>query len=159
MDKGKKMGMCMSFLNGATFGALFSGIGCAKGMLSSPAHQIIPMGLITAILTGFLITGCLSLVIGFFISIKKIADSIAKKLNVDEFANPFKMAVITALVGDTIMTPIFCFIFVVKNVGFTPAFLPAFLSSLIMDYIIAFIVSLILGKPYNMIAKKISGID
>ena len=75
------------------------------------------MGLIMAILSGMLITGVLSAILGYFISFKKISDSIASKLNVDEFANPFKMAVISSLVGDTIMTPLFCFIFIAKNVS------------------------------------------
>lgn len=157
-NKGRVMGTCMSVLHGMTFGGIFSGIGCAKGMLQSAGH-IIPMGLVMAILSGMLITGVLSAILGYFISFKKISDSIARKLNVDEFANPFKMAVISSLVGDTIMTPLFCFIFIAKNVGFTPAFLPAFLSSLIMDYIIAFVVGLIVGKPFSIISKKISCID
>lgn len=158
-NKGRVMGTCMSVLHGMTFGGIFSGIGCARGMMQS-AGRIIPMGLITAILTGILITGVLSAIIGYFISFKKITDSISRKLNVDEFANPFKRAVISALVGDTIMTPLFCFIFVAMNVGLSdPAFLPAFISSLIMDYIIAFVVSLFVGKPFSIISKKISGIE
>ena len=94
-NKGRVMGTCMSVLHGMTFGGIFSGIGCAKGMLQSPAHQIIPMGLIMAILSGMLITGVLSAILGYFVSFKKIADSIARKLNVDEFANQFIIAVIS----------------------------------------------------------------
>ena len=158
-NKGRVMGTCMSVLHGMTFGGIFSGIGCAKSMMQT-AGRIIPMGLIMAILSGMLITGILSAILGYFVSFKKIADSIARKLNVDEFANPLKMAVISSLVGDTIMTPLFCFIFIAKNVGLgNPAFLPAFISSLIMDYIIAFVVGLIVGKPFSIISKKISGID
>jgi hypothetical protein len=155
---GKKMSITMSVANGMILGAVLSGIGCAKGMLSS-MNQIIVPALIKTVIISIGISAVVSAILGMIFSVKGISDKIANKLKVDEYANPIKFGIITALVGDTIMTPILCFIFIAKNVGFTSTLPMAYLSSLLIDYPIAFVISFIFSKPFTIIAKKISGID
>lgn len=158
-DRGRKMGVCMSMFNGMFLGASFSAKGAITGMLNSPMHKVIPMGVLQAVFFGFILSMTVSMILGFvpFLNVKLNSDKLSEKLKFGEFERG-KRGLLTAFVGDCTYTFILCFIFTAKNVGFTPALLPAYLSGVWVDFIIAFFISFLLGGAFTFFSKKISGI-
>ncbi len=144
----RKIGYLMGVLMGGTISFVNSFI----GTLSS--------GRFTAgsFLKSFLISFMISQILGLIIPIKKISDSLAKKLNCR--SGTWKARIIDALVTDLIYSPIMTFIMVymaysqAKAHGADIPFVPMLLKAECISFVAAFFLSLFLSPVYMKLVMK-----
>ena len=133
----KKIGMLMSLLMGVTLSFFLS----LTGQLSS-GHFEIP-----GFLLSFAVSFIVSLVIGFLVPMKRVNDSLDKKLGLKP--RSLGTRCFGALISDLIYTPIITFIMVFMNykiavshgapLVFGPMLLKSMIVSLIVGYVLIFI--------------------
>lgn len=148
----KKIGMQMSLLMGVTLSFCLS----LTGILSSGNFTI------PGFLISFLISTLISLVIGFLIPMKKVSDSVCKKLKLQ----PGKLSArcVESLVSDLIYTPIITLCMVAMahrqaaSHGKVIPFLPMFGKSLLVSMLVGFVLIFFFMPFYLKLLMKKNGI-
>lgn len=144
----RKIGRLMGILMGGTISFVNSLI----GTLSSGRFTV------GGFLNSFLISFVISQILGLIIPIKKISDSLTKKLNCKP--GSLKARIADALVTDLIYSPIMTFIMVymawfqAKAHGADIPFGPMLLKAECISFVAAFFLSLFLSPVYMKLLMK-----
>ncbi|MBR1476725.1 MAG: hypothetical protein IJ608_02040 [Lachnospiraceae bacterium] len=137
----KKIGMQMNIMMGVTLSFCLSLV----GNLTSGHFTVL------GFLISFAASTIVSLIIGFFVPLKKLTDDFTRKHNLEQ--GKLKTRCVESLISDLIYTPVITLLMVTmayfmasKNapagaVHFLPMFLPSLVISLIVAYIIIFIIT------------------
>ncbi len=139
----RKIGMKMSICMGITLSFFLSLVG-----VSTSGHFTIPGWIVS-----FIISTVISLVIGFFVPMKKVSDAVLTRFNMQP--GRLSSRLLEALISDLIYTPVitFCMVFAAYkkavSMGAPVRFLPMFLSSLAVCMVVGFILIFIF-MPFYM---------
>jgi hypothetical protein len=145
----KKIGMQMSILMGISMSFCLS----LTGILSS-GHFTVP-----AFLSSFFMSTVISLVIGFFVPMKKVGDSAVQKANLTPHSLGARC--LESLISDLIYTPVLTLCMTamayhnaVSHGQEMPPYLFMFLKSLLLSMIIGYILIFILTPVYLKLVMK-----
>ena len=144
----KKAGMKMSLCMGITLSFFLSLIGTGTS-----GHFTIPGWIIS-----FIISTMISLIIGFFVPMKKVTDNACARFNLEQ--GKFTTRLFECLISDLIYTPVITFCMVLfaylmaTSEGAPLHFLPMFLSSLVICMIAGYILIYIFTPIYTKMIFK-----
>ncbi len=148
----KKIGMQMSILMGISMSFCLS----LTGVLSS-GHFTIP-----AFLSSFIISTIISLIIGFFVPMKKVSDTAVEKAGLTP--HTLKARLLESLISDLIYTPVLtlcmtgmAYYNAVSHGQSMPPYLLMFLKSLLLSMIVGYVLIFLLTPVYLKLIMKKSG--
>lgn len=156
-QKMKKVGSQMSLLMGVTLSFCLSLTGNLMGAKQSGGFSV------PGFLISFVVSTIISLIIGFFVPMKKVNDSVCGSLNL----KPGQMGtrLMESLISDIIYTPVMTLIMVflaykqATSHGAQIPFLPMFLSSLVVCLIVGYILIFIFMPLYMKLVMKKNGLN
>ena len=156
-QKMKKVGSQMSLLMGVTLSFCLSLTGNLMGAKQSGGFSV------PGFLISFVVSTIISLIIGFFVPMKKVNDSVCGSLNL----KPGQMGtrLMESLIADIIYTPVMTLIMVflaykqATSHGAQIPFLPMFLSSLVVCLIVGYILIFIFMPLYMKLVMKKNGLN
>ena len=156
-QKMKKVGSQMSLLMGVTLSFCLSLTGNLMGAKQSGGFSV------PGFLISFVVSTIISLIIGFFVPMKKVNDSVCGSLNL----KPGQMGtrLMESFISDIIYTPVMTLIMVflaykqATSHGAQIPFLPMFLSSLVVCLIVGYILIFIFMPLYMKLVMKKNGLN
>ena len=156
-QKMKKVGSQMSLLMGVTLSFFLSLTGNLMGAKQSGGFSV------PGFLISFVVSTIISLIIGFFVPMKKVNDSVCGSLNLKP--GQIGTRLMESLISDIIYTPVMTLIMVflaykqATSHGAQIPFLPMFLPSLVVCLIVGYILIFIFMPIYMKVVMKKNGLN